>query len=66
MCACMRVCVRACVCTARGVADRRPAKLVLAGGVKVTRGEYDSLKALGLDIALPAKAAAAAAAAAAQ
>lgn len=38
---------------------------MLAGGVKVTRGEYDSLKALGLDLALPAKAAASPAAAAA-
>ncbi|GLI62783.1 hypothetical protein VaNZ11_005530 [Volvox africanus] len=36
-----------------------PAKIILAGGVKVTRAEYDHLKDLGLDVTLPGKAPAA-------
>ncbi|GIL48813.1 hypothetical protein Vafri_5227 [Volvox africanus] len=38
-----------------------PAKIILAGGVKVTRAEYDHLKGIGLDVTLPGKAPAAAA-----
>jgi hypothetical protein len=38
---------------------RRPKKILLGGGVKVTRSEYDNLKELGLDVMLPPKAAAA-------
>lgn len=40
---------------------RRPTKIILAGGVKVTRAEYDNLKGLGLDVTLPPKTPAAAA-----
>ncbi|GLC58166.1 hypothetical protein PLESTB_001326100, partial [Pleodorina starrii] len=32
-----------------------PPKIILAGGVKVTRAEYDRLKGLGLDVTLPGK-----------
>ncbi|GFR49994.1 hypothetical protein Agub_g12140 [Astrephomene gubernaculifera] len=32
-----------------------PSKIILAGGVKVTRAEYDHLKGLGLDVTLPPK-----------